>query len=83
MIQEGLLFKGNQLCIPKCSMRENLLKEKHCGGLAGHFGHDMMFAKLRWTDRSSEQKSGRLIEKLGDRTPQPVGQHITTGIILL
>ena len=31
MIQEGLLFKVNQLCIPKCSMRENLLKEKHSG----------------------------------------------------
>jgi hypothetical protein len=46
MIQEGLLFKGNQLCIPNCSMRENLLKEKHNGGLAGHFGHDKTFAKL-------------------------------------
>jgi hypothetical protein len=33
MIQEGLLFKGNQFCIPKCSMRENLLKEKHSEGL--------------------------------------------------
>ena len=33
MIQEGLLFKGNQLCISNCSMRENLLKEKHSGGL--------------------------------------------------
>jgi hypothetical protein len=32
MIQEGLLFKGNQLCIPKFSMRKNLLKEKHSGG---------------------------------------------------
>jgi hypothetical protein len=46
IIQEGLLFKGNQLCIPKFSMRENLLKEKHSGGLAGHFGHDKTFAKL-------------------------------------
>jgi hypothetical protein len=46
MIQEGLLFKGNQLCIPKCSMRENLLKAKHSGGLVGHFGHDKTFAKL-------------------------------------
>jgi hypothetical protein len=27
-------------------MRENLLKEKHSGGLAGHFGHDQTFAKL-------------------------------------
>jgi hypothetical protein len=53
MIKEGLLFKGNQLCIPKFSMRENLLKEKHSGGLVGHFGHDKTFAKLNesyfWT----------------------------------
>jgi hypothetical protein len=46
VIQEGLLFRGNQLCIPICSMRENLLKEKHSGGLAGHFGHEKTFAKL-------------------------------------
>jgi hypothetical protein len=46
MIQEELLFRGNQLCIPNCSMRENLLKEKHSGGLAGHFVHDKTFAKL-------------------------------------
>jgi hypothetical protein len=46
MIQEGLLFRNNQLCIPNCSMRENLLKERHSGGLAGHFGHDKTFVKL-------------------------------------
>ena len=40
MIQGGLLFHNSQLCIPKCSMRENLIREKHSGGLAGHFGHD-------------------------------------------
>jgi hypothetical protein len=46
MIQEGVLFKGNQLCIPKCSMMDNLLKEKHSGGLAGHFGDDKKFVQL-------------------------------------
>jgi hypothetical protein len=60
MIQDGFLFKGNQLCIPNCSMRENLLKEKHSGVLAGHFGHDKTFAKLSesyfWPGMRSEVK---------------------------
>jgi hypothetical protein len=47
LIQDGLLFKGSQLCISNFSMRDNLLKEKHSGGLAGHFGHDKTFAQLR------------------------------------
>jgi hypothetical protein len=46
MIQDVLLFWGNQLCIRKCSMKKNLLKEKHSGGLARHFGHDKTFSKL-------------------------------------
>jgi hypothetical protein len=46
MIQDGLLFRGDQLYIPKCSMRENLLKEKHSGGLVRHFSHDQTFSKL-------------------------------------
>ena len=33
ILQEGLLFRGNQLCIQICSMRDNLLQEKHGGGL--------------------------------------------------
>lgn len=40
MIQGGFLFKNNKLCIPKCSMRENLIKEKHSGGLSRHFGQN-------------------------------------------
>jgi hypothetical protein len=46
MIQDGLLFKGIQLCILKYSMRDNFLKEKHSGGLVGHFGHDKTYAQL-------------------------------------
>ena len=33
-LQNGLLFKNSKLCIPKCSMRENLIQEKHNGGMA-------------------------------------------------
>eukprot|EP00253_Pinus_taeda_P036208 PITA_36208 len=39
-MQEGLLFKGEQLCIQECFMRENLFQEKHSGGLVGNFGID-------------------------------------------
>ena len=44
MLQEGLLFKDSKLCILKCSMRENLVQEKHSGGLLRHFGQDKTFA---------------------------------------
>jgi hypothetical protein len=46
MIQDGFLFRGNQLCILKCSIRENLLKEKHSRGLPRHFSHDKTFSKM-------------------------------------
>ena len=44
MLQEGLLFKDSKLCIPRYSMRENLIQEKHSGGLSRHFGQDKTFA---------------------------------------
>ena len=49
-IQEGMLFKGIQLCIPRSSMRLNLIKEKHSGELARHFGIDktLSFVKRRY-----------------------------------
>ena len=39
-IQEGFLFKNKQLCIPQGSVRLNLIKELHGGGLGGLFGMD-------------------------------------------
>ena len=57
-LQDGLLFKKNQLCIPNCSMRENLIKEKHSGGLARHFGIEKTFEQLNkfyfWSKMKSE-----------------------------
>jgi len=48
LIQEGFIFKGIQLCILKCSMRDNLLKENHNGGLTTYFGHDKTYSQLSY-----------------------------------
>lgn len=40
MIQDDMLFKGSQICIIRSSMRENLIKEKHSGGMVRHFIRD-------------------------------------------
>lgn len=47
LLQNGLLLKGGQLCIPTCSMRENLIREKNCGTLGGHFGIDKTLELVR------------------------------------
>jgi hypothetical protein len=65
MIQEGLLFKDSKLCIPRCSMRENMIKEKHSGGLSGHFGQDKTFAQINafyfWPGMQTDVK--RFVER--------------------
>ena len=37
-VQDGFMFKGNKLCIPKCCVQELLVREVHSGAIAGHFG---------------------------------------------
>eukprot|EP01018_Ginkgo_biloba_P033818 Gb_38123 [translate_table: standard] len=46
-LQDGYLFKGKQLCIPKGSMRENIIKELHSGRLGGYFGKDKIISLVK------------------------------------
>ena len=40
------LFMKSKLCIPKCSIRDLLVKEAHGGGLMGHFGINKTYNML-------------------------------------
>ena len=46
-IQKGMLFKDIQLCIPRCSIRLNLIKEKHSHGFTKHFTIDKTMSLLK------------------------------------
>jgi len=46
-IHEGYLFKGNELCIPRSSLRGILVQEGLRGALASQFTHNKTIASLR------------------------------------
>ena len=47
LIQDGFLFEGARLCIPKCGTRELLIREVHGGSLASHFGENKTIFMLK------------------------------------
>ena len=46
-IAKGYLFKEGRLCMPQGSIRKLLVKERHEGGLMGHFGIDKTIVFLK------------------------------------
>jgi hypothetical protein len=52
VLQDGLLYRANKLCVPASSVRLLLLHEAHGGGLMGHFGvkkiEDVLAAHIFW-----------------------------------
>jgi hypothetical protein len=52
VLQDGLLYRANKLCVLASSVRLLFLQEAHGGGLMGHFGvkktEDVLAAHFVW-----------------------------------
>jgi hypothetical protein len=52
VLQDGLLYRANKLCVSASSVRLLFLQEAHGGGLMGHFGvkktEDVLAAHFFW-----------------------------------
>ncbi|OMO50971.1 reverse transcriptase [Corchorus capsularis] len=73
-LHEDYLFKGNQLCIPEGSLREQIIKELHGNGLGGHFGRDKTMAMV--VDRYFWPRMRRDVERFVKRCPACLLVHI-------
>jgi hypothetical protein len=53
VLQDGLLYRANKLCVPASSVHLLFLQEAHGGGLMGHFGvkktEDVLAAHFFWS----------------------------------
>eukprot|EP01018_Ginkgo_biloba_P008933 Gb_12455 [translate_table: standard] len=62
-LQDDYLFKGKQLCIPDCPMRENIIKELHSGGIGGYFDRDKIMALVEDRYYARVEEVAKFIEQ--------------------
>ncbi|KAK0603851.1 hypothetical protein LWI29_009371 [Acer saccharum] len=62
VLHEGFIFKGNQLCIPNCSLRAKIIQELHD---KGHVGRDRTFqlVSVSYFWPTMRKEVGRFVER--------------------